>query len=63
MVGRGGKVHLGFPDPAATEGDDAAKMQIFRQVHDVIREEILEFLTEWEHKSHKQPLEFVAEII
>ena len=54
-------IHLGFPDPAAAEGGNAAKMQIFRQVRDAIHREIVLLLTEWDRQSQLQPLEFVAE--
>ena len=61
-LGTGEKAHLGFPDPAAAEGGDAAKMQVFRQVRDAIRKEILGFLTEWEESSSsQQSLDFVVE--
>jgi len=46
-LGQGQRVHLGFPDPAAAEGGDAARMQIFRQVRDAIREQVLPYLTRW----------------
>jgi arsenate reductase len=61
-LGAGEKVHMGFPDPAAAEGDDAAKIQVFRQVRDAIRNEILNFLTEWDKQAQQRPLEFSAHI-
>jgi len=61
-LGKGEKVHIGFPDPAAAEGGDAAKMQIFRQVRDAVREEILGLLTKWDEQTQKHPLEFVMQI-
>jgi arsenate reductase len=62
-LGAGEIVHQGFPDPAAAEGGDAAKMQVFRQVRDAIRKEILDFLTEWEKRPHQQSLDFMTEVI
>ncbi len=58
-LGAGEKIRLGFPDPAAAEGGDAARMQVFRQVRDAIRKEILNLLTEWEKQPHQQELQFV----
>jgi len=46
-LGQGQLVHMGFPDPAAAEGGDAAKMQIFRQVREAIREQVLPYLKNW----------------
>ncbi len=61
-LGAGEKIHIGFPDPAAADGGDAAKMQIFRKVRDAIRREILKLLREWQPQPPKQALEFVAEL-
>ncbi len=61
-LGAGEKVHIGFPDPAAAKGGDAAKMQIFRQVRDAIQQEVLTFLAEWETHPRQQTLKFVAEM-
>jgi arsenate reductase len=33
-LGPGRRVHLGFPDPGNTAGDDEARMEAFRQVRD-----------------------------
>ncbi len=33
-LGRAHRLHWGLPDPAATEGDDAARLQAFRTVRD-----------------------------
>ncbi len=43
-LGKGNHVHLGFPDPAAAEGGDAAKLHIFRQVRNAIQGRVLEYL-------------------
>ena len=47
-LGKGSKVHIGFPDPAAGEGGDLAKLQLFRQVRDAIREQIVPFVANFE---------------
>ena len=43
-LGKGKRVHIGFPDPAKVEGSDAEKMVVFRQVRDDIRARIVPFL-------------------
>jgi len=47
-LGKGQVVHLGFPDPAAAEGGDSAKLQIFRQVREALQQQVLDFLVQWE---------------
>ena len=44
---QGKRVHVGFPDPATVEGDDAAKLAAFRQARDAIEERILDTLDEY----------------
>jgi arsenate reductase len=42
----GGQVkHMGFPDPAAASGSEAERLEVFRQVRDAIREQVLGYLT------------------
>ncbi len=43
-LGQGNRVHIGFPDPARATGTDEEKMNLFRQVRDDIREQVLGFL-------------------
>lgn len=43
-LGKGKRVHIGFPDPAEVEGSDAEKMSVFRQVRDDIRAQIVPYL-------------------
>ncbi len=38
------RIHWSFDDPAAAEGDDAAKLTVFRRVRDQIRERLREFI-------------------
>jgi arsenate reductase (thioredoxin) len=46
-LGKGQRVHLGFPDPAQVEGDEDQKMAAFRQVRDEIHDRLLGFLREY----------------
>jgi arsenate reductase len=50
-LGKGEVVHIGFPDPAAADGGEEGKLQIFRQVRDGIRQQILKYLRDWEAPS------------
>ena len=43
-LGKGVRVHIGFPDPARAEGSDSEKMIVFRQVRDDIQTHILAYL-------------------
>jgi arsenate reductase len=43
-LGKGTRVHIGFPDPGMAEGSDAEKMVFFRQVRDDIQSGILDYL-------------------
>lgn len=43
-LGRGKRVHLGFPDPAMAEGTDAEKLAVFRSVRDAIAQKVPELL-------------------
>jgi arsenate reductase len=45
-LGRGRRVHLGFPDPARAEGAEEEVMQAFRAVRDDIERQIIELLLE-----------------
>jgi arsenate reductase len=42
--GQGKRAHVGLPDPAKTQGDDATKLSAFRQVRDEIERRILDTL-------------------
>lgn len=46
-LGKGRRVHIGFPDPAKAEGSDAEQMAVFRQVRDDIRARILTYLKDF----------------
>lgn len=46
-LGNGQVVHLGFPDPAAAEGGEEAKKQVFRQVRAGLQQQILDYLVQW----------------
>ena len=43
-LGKGKRVHMGFPDPAKATGDEETIKQVFRQVRDNIAEEIPKLL-------------------
>ncbi len=43
-LGKGKRVHIGFPDPAKAKGNDDERMVIFRQVRDDLRSQILTYL-------------------
>ena len=43
-LGQGRVTHMGFPDPATAEGSDEERLQVFRQVRDAIRRQVLEYL-------------------
>ena len=40
------RIHWSFPDPAASEGDAAARLQVFRQVRDDIEAHLRAWLNE-----------------
>lgn len=42
--GKATRIHWSFPDPAAVEGDEAAKMASFRQVRDDIEKQLREWV-------------------
>lgn len=44
-LGRGQVKHMGFPDPASAGGSEAERLEVFRQVRDAIREQVLDYLT------------------
>lgn len=43
-LGRGRKVHLGFPDPALAQGSEEERLRVFRRVRDDIRRRVGELL-------------------
>ncbi len=44
--GKTERIHLSFDDPAAAEGDDAARLAVFRRVRDEIRERLRGFIAQ-----------------
>jgi arsenate reductase len=42
--GKTERIHWSFDDPAATEGDEAARLAVFRRVRDEIRARLREFV-------------------
>jgi arsenate reductase len=47
-LGPGQVRHMGFPDPAAATGSEAERLEVFRQVRDGLRQEVLRYLEEAE---------------
>lgn len=47
-LGKGKRVHLGYPDPAKVDGTEEERLNAFRQVRDDMRSKIPELLREWE---------------
>jgi arsenate reductase len=47
-LGKGKKVHIGFPDPARAAGTEDEIMSTFRQVRDDIRGKIIEYLVNFQ---------------
>jgi arsenate reductase len=47
-LGKGKRVHIGFPDPAKAEGSEEEVMAVFRAVRDDIREQITVYLSEFQ---------------
>ncbi len=43
-LGKGNRVHLGFPDPAKAEGTDEEQLAAFRSVRDAIAQKVPELL-------------------
>jgi arsenate reductase len=43
-LGRGKRVHIGFPDPAKATGSDGEIIAVFRKIRDDITKQVLEFL-------------------
>ena len=45
-LGKGERVHISFPDPAAAQGSQDEKLAVYRQVRDAIEEQVLPLLRE-----------------
>jgi arsenate reductase len=43
-LGKGHVKHVGFPDPAAVEGSRSEQLEVFYQVRDGLREQVLAYL-------------------
>jgi arsenate reductase len=43
-LGKGKRVHIGFPDPAEATGTEEERLTVFRRVRDDIREQVLSSL-------------------
>ena len=42
--GKTRRIHWSFEDPAAAEGDDATRLEVFRRVRDEIKERLLDLI-------------------
>jgi len=51
-LGRGERVHLGFPDPALAKGSDEEVTAVFRSVREGIVQTILPFLDGWNNRAN-----------
>jgi arsenate reductase len=51
-LGRGEKVHIGFPDPAAAPPDQQA--QQFRAVRDAIQAQLISYLKQWQPDTERR---------
>jgi arsenate reductase len=51
-LGRGEKVHIGFPDPAAAPPDQQA--QQFRAVRDAIQAQLITYLKQWQPETQRR---------
>ena len=49
-LGKGAKVHLGFPDPAQVDGDAREQLRAFRDVRDKMQAQVLDYIRSWENK-------------
>jgi hypothetical protein len=47
-LGSGRVKHIGFPDPAIATGSEDERLEVFRQVRDGIRQEVMHYLEEME---------------
>ena len=45
-LGKGKRVHLGFPDPARAQGTEEERLAVFRSVRDAIAQKVPELLAE-----------------
>lgn len=52
-LGKGQRVHIGFPDPAQAEGSEDEKMIIFRQVRNDIHTQILAYLQSFQAREKR----------
>ncbi len=53
-LGKGRRLHVGFPDPAAATGTAAERLEVFRQVRDGIRERIFPVLENFSPEDHAE---------
>jgi arsenate reductase len=61
-LGRGERVHMGFPDPAAVAGSETERLAAFRQVRDGIRERVLPFLRDFGRQERNEVKHAAADL-
>jgi arsenate reductase (thioredoxin) len=54
-LGKGKRVHIGFPDPAKVSGSDAEILAVFRQVRDDILDQVPGFLRSYDAQADTLP--------
>jgi arsenate reductase len=54
-LGKGEKVHMGFPDPAGAPGNEEEIMNVFRSVRDDMTKKILKLLQDWSNRMSGSP--------
>ena len=53
-IGPGQVVHMAFPDPAAAWGEPEARLEVFHQVRDAIRDKVLGYLQQMDNSPDKE---------
>lgn len=53
--GKTRRIHWSFEDPAAAQGDEAARLAVFRRVRDEIRERLRGFISAYAARDYHQP--------
>ena len=56
-LGKGRVVHIGFRDPASMPADEALQWEVFREVRDEIRDEVLSFLRALDKRKRRDDAE------
>jgi arsenate reductase len=54
-LGKGKRIHLGFPDPARIQDSREEQLAAFRSVRDAIRNTVIPYLDAWKEPSENAP--------